>query len=722
MLKFIRIKKIKPMKKILFLLTLFTSSLSFGQAILNQTVPAVLGASTTLRAPNGTNTNTTLRAHYMIYPAELAALPIGAKITSVGFVYNNGTNSASTGSIKFYLENSTATSNTKSTTWATAITGMDTVYNGAYNIPVGTTPVNTTIVLSDTFTYTGSGIQVAYDYLGTTFATTPANYDCNNSVAGDLKMIATTNSTPGAILTGSSSWRPGLYIGYVNPFTNDVTVDFLVLDQGHHNKVYNGTQTITGTIRNKSQGPLTSIPVTLDVTGANPSTTTQTIASLAAGASQIVSFPALATSNAGIQTVKLSVPSDQFTANDSLVLMQSINCDTISYADNSVPYTAIGFNTGSGILSAKHTGSSTVNSSVKTIYVNLDANPNITGNQLQAVLLDTGGIIIDSSAIVTVSASQLGTRVSMPLTGNNTITTANPDYYIGVRQYANATVGYFPIASNNPANPVTDRFFGFGLNGGVPSAPFTTLGTLAIGATVAAEGITLASSDANDSICIGESVTFSVSGATVPTYDFKAGGTSVQNSAATTYVGSPTATTTYIVEGSLNGCPLVSNQITLTVVTVNSTATKINDSTGTAAMAGAAYQWIDCGTGMPIAGATSQVFSASATGNYQVAVTMNGCTDTSSCLALTLPTANISKNTIQSLKVYPSPATDLLTVSTDGIQITMVDIMDVNGKIIFSNTPQSDNLRMDVSSLPSGIYILNVRTENGKETRRFIKQ
>ena len=114
---------------------------------------------------------------------------------------------------------------------------MDTVYDGTYNIPVSTTGVTSSFVLSDTFTYAGNGIQIAYDYLGTTFATTAANYDCNNSVSGDLKLVTSSTTTPGAVLTGSSSWRPGIYIGYINPFTNDLAVEFITLNQGHHNKV-----------------------------------------------------------------------------------------------------------------------------------------------------------------------------------------------------------------------------------------------------------------------------------------------------------------------------------------------------------------------------------------------------------------------------------------------------------------------------------------------------
>ena len=359
------------MKTILLILTTILTSFCFGQ-IVSQNIPATLGAPSTFRAPNGTSAHTTIRAHYMIYPADLVALPNGSKITSIGFVYNNGVNIAVTGNLKFYLENSTATSNTKSLTWSTAITGMDTLYDGAYAIPVSTTPTTSSFVLSDTFTYSGNGIQVAYDYLGSTFATTAATYDCNNTVAGDLKMAQTSTTTPLATLNATSSWRPGLYISYVNPLTNDIAVQFVALEEGHHNNINDTTQIIRGVLKNNSAGVLTSVLVKLTITGANPSVTTQTIATIAAGALDTITFSSISTATSGMQLVKLSVPADQFTTNDSIEVNQSVSCDTLSYTNNSAPYTAIGFNMGEGILAAKHTSTSTMNTTITAIYANID--------------------------------------------------------------------------------------------------------------------------------------------------------------------------------------------------------------------------------------------------------------------------------------------------------------------------------------------------------------
>ena len=51
----------------------------------------------------------------------------------------------------------------------------------------------------------------------------------------------------------------------------------------------------------------------------------------------------------------------------------------------------------------------------------------------------------------------------------------------------------------------------------------------------------------------------------------------------------------------------------------------------------ATYQWINCATHTPIAGQTSQSYTATVNGSYAVKITQNGCTDTSACVSLINP-------------------------------------------------------------------------------------
>ena len=146
-------------------------------------------------------------------------------INAVGFEFLNGAAGGSpSGQFKIYLENTTDATNLKSTTWTTAIGSMTNVLDGTYNIPVTPNETSTDLVLDQGFAYNGGGLYVAFEYIGSTFATTAATYKCNTDIAGGVKMIETTNNTPGATLTGSSSFRPQVRLSFPNPNTNELEV------------------------------------------------------------------------------------------------------------------------------------------------------------------------------------------------------------------------------------------------------------------------------------------------------------------------------------------------------------------------------------------------------------------------------------------------------------------------------------------------------------------
>jgi hypothetical protein len=69
---------------------------------------------------------------------------------------------------------------------------------------------------------------------------------------------------------------------------------------------------------------------------------------------------------------------------------------------------------------------------------------------------------------------------------------------------------------------------------------------------------------------------------------------------------------------------------------------------------GATYQWVDCDNGnAPISGEIGQTFTATVNGNYAVEVTVGGCTETSSCEAVTgVGVKEVANNTVS---IYPNP-------------------------------------------------------------------
>ena len=70
--------------------------------------------------------------------------------------------------------------------------------------------------------------------------------------------------------------------------------------------------------------------------------------------------------------------------------------------------------------------------------------------------------------------------------------------------------------------------------------------------------------------------------------------------------------------------------------------------------------------------------------------------------------------------IYPNPASTHVTVSIEE-QIEHIRIYDLMGKEWMSSTPHSSQAALDVSSLPSGIYMVNVTSESGTFTERLIK-
>lgn len=72
------------------------------------------------------------------------------------------------------------------------------------------------------------------------------------------------------------------------------------------------------------------------------------------------------------------------------------------------------------------------------------------------------------------------------------------------------------------------------------------------------------------------------------------------------------------------------------------------------------------------------------------------------------------------LNVYPNPAMNELNVSIQGIQ--EIQIIDIAGKIISSGCFHNENnIKMFVTNLQSGIYLLKVTTESGVVSKKFLK-
>lgn len=185
----------------------------------------------------------------------------------------------------------------------------------------------------------------------------------------------------------------------------------------------------------------------------------------------------------------------------------------------------------------------------------------------------------------------------------------------------------------------------------------------------------------------------------------------------TIVLGSQTITTSGIYTehfSTVNGCDSV---IILTVnENVIDTGVTQNMHVLTALTIGATYQWLDCDNAYaPLAGETGATFTATSNGNYAVAISINGCTDTSACYSVS--TLSLHTEQIQ-VSIFPNPANEWISVNLGNIyQDITVKLYDMNGRLAAAYYfAQTQQVQVDIASLAEGMYMLHIMSD-GKENR-----
>ncbi|MBL0048824.1 MAG: T9SS type A sorting domain-containing protein [Bacteroidetes bacterium] len=214
---------------------------------------------------------------------------------------------------------------------------------------------------------------------------------------------------------------------------------------------------------------------------------------------------------------------------------------------------------------------------------------------------------------------------------------------------------------SNPVYAVTisttTTYYVVGINSGCSTAP------VAVTATVVATPSISSTTPATtcDAGVLTLTAVPSPSNAVIKWYDQAIFGTSLYtgNNFTTPLLNN---TTTYYAEVSRNGCTnSTRSAVQATINPLPNVSVTSAGSTISAALSGASYQWLNCSNNLSISGATSQNYTATANGNYAVKVTQNGCSDTSSCIAITsVGIADLTNLT--ELVLYPNPTTRQISI------------------------------------------------------------
>ncbi len=74
------------------------------------------------------------------------------------------------------------------------------------------------------------------------------------------------------------------------------------------------------------------------------------------------------------------------------------------------------------------------------------------------------------------------------------------------------------------------------------------------------------------------------------------------------------------------------------------------------------------------------------------------------------------------LRVYPNPFNDRLEIDTPSAGVSVIEIFNPDGKLMFMGQRQGNKIRIETGSLKDGVYVLRLKTGDAIRTAKIIKQ
>jgi PKD repeat protein len=287
----------------------------------------------------------------------------------------------------------------------------------------------------------------------------------------------------------------------------------------------------------------------------------------------------------------------------------------------------------------------------------------------------------------------------------------------------NPTVTYATAGSYNVSLTATNSL---GSNTSNQTAYITVNTTPTLGATTPADRC------GAGTLTLGASAT----SGTVNWYAAQTGGTALGTGTSWT-TPSISATTTYYVEVTSNGCTSARTAVVATIKpipTVNNpgnktacigaTTTAINF---TGSSNSSTYAWTNSNTGVGLAASgTGNIASftptSAGTAIISVTPTLNGCTGNpvSFSIVVTDCSAGIEEATDEFILIYPNPTSGLLTLKGETLnQYKSLELIDAAGRIVGNWTVNGNPLNLDLSSYAAGNYSLKLTGENTQTLKKI---
>jgi hypothetical protein len=411
------------------------------------------------------------REEFLVLPSEMAAsgYPSGYTIDAIGFLIATAGVGTQTGTLNIYLRNTTDVTYTLGSTWTT--TGFTMVStNAAFTVPIAVGAYTIPFVGGSSFTYTGSGVYVAWEFSNPTLVggTTALVAYCNTNQAS-LCYGYQSAATQGTALA-VTAFRPA------TTFTNNSLTDIVQVTNIYTTErvpVPVGTPTTVGVRVSNVSASAQTFNVILTVKDVATSTTRYTatlpVTALAGGASITVNFPGWTPTiqeDVNITGATSAIAGETFTANNTLTIPGNVNNNLFSYNFNLAGPGGYGFTyAGTGIFATRYymQGTGVVKGANVMIY-NYATNP---GNVVYAVIMNSAGTILSQTPNYTLLAGDMGTNMSFTFPAAQTIT--NSDFYVGLAQTA-GTAQWYPLGIYNEAPTRGNTSYTTAITGGAPVA------------------------------------------------------------------------------------------------------------------------------------------------------------------------------------------------------------------------------------------------------------
>jgi hypothetical protein len=84
--------------------------------------------------------------------------------------------------------------------------------------------------------------------------------------------------------------------------------------------------------------------------------------------------------------------------------------------------------------------------------------------------------------------------------------------------------------------------------------------------------------------------------------------------------------------------------------------------------------------------------------------------------------ASIPEEQTHGVKAYPNPCTDKISVSATVSPMNSIQVFGIDGTMLMEDSPHSNTHSIDLSKVPTGIYLVRISLENSTETLRIIKE